>query len=224
MPKSLMFILFCLLLPVIGFSQAGIVEQVHDFGHVGIDFNLYHTFKYVNVTEKPVRILKTQSNCDCSTVKFNDSLLQPGDTGFFKLTFSTRDYYGPTNKSIKVITDNPQVPEINFFYLANVGQWFNGLKPRPISVFFLPGKTLQKIIIPNIIYDEIKILDTDKYDNIFQVKMISSSADKGKNIEIDISPDANLQKGTFHSLLTLSISTGKEKPVILSIPVKIVRY
>ncbi len=217
-------LIIILITPAIALSASGIINQSHDFGNVGIDFTLKHYFKYVNVTDQPVRILKAIATCDCSSVISSDSLLQPGDTGIFTLTFSTRDYYGPTNKSIDITTDNPQQPEFKFFYMADVGQWFNGLKPDPISVFFLPGKKTQRLTIPNLSFDNIEITDYLIFDKIFELKLISKSATTGGQLELEITASENLSKGTHQSVITLTISTGNEDTAILTVPVKIVRY
>ena len=222
--KIIFTLAIVLLLPFLVYSQAGIIEQVHDFGNVGIDFTLFHDFKYVNLSDSPIKILKAQTTCDCSSVKFDDSLMNPGDTAVFSLSFSTRDYYGPTNKSVTVTTDNKDIPEITFHYIANVGQWFSGLKPRPISLFFLPGKKVQKIIIPNVSFDNIELVDVYKYDTTFNFKVVSESAKIGKNIELEVSPDSSLPTGTYHSNLTALISTGQKEKSKLTIPIKIVRY
>ena len=141
-----MLLIFLLLLPSISHSQ-GLTydEQVFDFGHVGIDFKLYHTFMYVNRTDKTVSILDLDVTCDCTTVQLSDSLIQPGDTAKFNMIFETKDYLGPTNKSFRVMTDDPTSPTLEFFYLSIVGQWYNGIKPDPVSLFFLPGKKEQII-------------------------------------------------------------------------------
>jgi len=203
-------------------------DQMYNFGHVGIDFKLFHNYKYINVTQKPVKITKINISCDCSNVVSSDSVVQPGDTVFFKLTFDTKDLFGPTNRSFKVLTDNPQLPEIQYFTRATVGQWFYGLKPNPISIFFLPGKNLQKVTIPNRNFKSIEIKTMDLYDSTFSAKIIKGKASKNKSLEIDIVPNPNLAKGTYQTNLTLTLSKSDPKSdkneAILTIPIKIVRY
>lgn len=200
-------------------------EVVFDFGHVGIDFNLYHTFHYVNRTEMPVTISDVTVSCDCSTVQLIDSLIEPGDTAFFKLTFSTRDYYGPTNRSFVVSTSDPSQPELKYFFLATVGQWFHGLKPDPFSLFFLANKKEMTVSVPNVKFDEIRITDIFPHDATFDVKVIEKSADKGEAVALKVLPSENLGKSTYLSSLTFAIESDElEKPTILTIPVKIVRY
>lgn len=200
-------------------------EQVFDFGHIGVDFKVVHTFQLVNGGRKAIRITGVHAPCDCSAVAALDSIIRPGDTGFFRLTFSTKDYYGPTYKSFKVFTDHPKVPELQYSYQSIVGQWLDRIKPDPISVFFLPAQKARKITIANTAYDEISLTVREQYDTTFEVTLWRDKAVKGEALELEIAPRANLKTGTYRSNVTLVVEKkGLKDPTILTIPVKIVRY
>lgn len=200
-------------------------EQVHDFGHVGIDFNLYHDFGYINHTDKPVKITDIEVSCDCSSVMPSDSLVNPGDTAIFSLMFNTRDYFGPTNKSFTVFTDDPTAPEVHYYYRSVVGQWLEGIRPSIISLFFLPGKESAKISIPNRQFDEIWLTEVNVYDTTVTAETITDSAKKGQMLEFEVRAHPGLVKGTYYSSLTFKVAkAGTDKPTTCSIPVKTVRY
>lgn len=200
-------------------------QQIFNFGNVGIDFKVHHTFYFYNETDKPITITDLDVSCDCSLVNPSDSIVAPGDTVYFDLTFITADYYGPTNKSFKVFTDNPQLPEFQFFFLATVGQWLNGLKPDPISLFFLPGKKNSTITIPNKSFDSIEIESLMYNNEQFTVTEEKEKASKDENLRLVVTPREKLAKGTSQSSLTVVIKkTGQDQNTILTIPVKIVKY
>lgn len=226
--RNIIFVLFYLLaVSVFADDKKEILtydDQVYDFGHIGIDFKLFHTFKYVNRTDKTVTITDLDVSCDCSEVNYPSAAIAPGDTAYFNLIFSTKDYYGPTTKSFTVYTTDPSYPSIKYFYQSIVGQWYDGLKPEPLSIFFLPGKDEIKISLTNRFFDEIKLVKIDQYDQIFSTEIINDEADKNETLDILVKPGENLSKGTLNSVLTLSVDNGKEKPSIFSIPIKIVRY
>ncbi|UCG62735.1 MAG: DUF1573 domain-containing protein [Candidatus Zixiibacteriota bacterium] len=199
--------------------------QVFDFGHVAIDFNLFHSFQYVNDTDHPVKILEAETNCDCSTVSLSDSVLTPGDTAFIRLTFNTRDYYGATSKAITVVTDDPENTQIKYYYTSVVGQWFYNLRPNPQSLFFLPGKKGMVVRVPNTKFDKIELKNLTQYDNTFSVNVIKRKAGRGETVELDVTPADGLGRGNHLSTLTLEIEVSDlEKPTVLSLPVKIARY
>ncbi len=153
-----------------------------------------------------------------------DSLVQPGDTAFFSMTFETGDYYGPINKTFIVKTDHPKLPELKYFYLSIVGQWFNGLKPTPISLFFLPSKKSQIVSIPNLRFDKIELTKHVRNDKTIDVEVIKGSAKKNESLELKVSPNKNLQSGKFKTNITIHIGNDDNEEVILTIPIKIVKY
>ncbi|KAA3637781.1 MAG: DUF1573 domain-containing protein [Calditrichaeota bacterium] len=164
-------------------------------------------------------------SCDCTTVTPSDTTLKPGDTVYFDLTFETKDYFGPVNKSFTVFTDYKKRPEVQFFYLAIVGQWYNGLKPDPISLFFLPGKKKQTVKIPNKVFDEISVDYQILFNDHFTAKAVNDKAGKDEFLEFEISPSPTLPIGTNHSSLTIGITdSDSEEKTILTIPVKLVKY
>lgn len=229
MRKSIIWSVITALLVLAPFVQADETfeygKHVFDFGFVGIDFTVFHRYEYVNTTDHPVKILEADANCDCTTLKLTDSLMQPGDTAFIYLSFNTRDYYGYTSKSFTVVTDDPEIGTFKFYYISTIGQWLNGLMPNPISLFFLPGKKGQKVKVPNTNFDEIELKNFVRYDSTFTVKVLNDSADKGEFLELEVAASDAVGKGNHLSTLTLEIEvSGQDKPSVLSVPIKIVRY
>jgi hypothetical protein len=199
--------------------------QVWDFGHVGIDFKIYHTYWIANNGTEPVKIKDVVVSCDCTQVSKSDSVIAPGDTVYFKMTFETKNYYGAVNRSFDVTTDSEELPELKFHYLATVGQWFYGVKPEPISLFFLPSHKSFTVTVTNTSFDEIKTHIVEQADEFFTTEVKTASAARGSAIEIEVMPSATIQTGTYKSSFTFAIDTGKsDKPALLTIPVKIVRY
>lgn len=200
-------------------------QKVFDFGHVGVDFTVKHKYFFYNESNDTIKILDIDETCDCTLVRHNDSLIYPGDTAYFDLTFYTKDYYGPTNKTFHIITDHPDYKEITFHYLSIVGQWYNGLKPNPVSLFFLPGKGPQKIDIYNSKYDYIEVAELIKYSDNFDVKILKDKVEAKNVIELEITPKSDIPKGTNFSTLTVFVKrAGIDKLSPLTIPIKIVKY
>ena len=200
-------------------------EQVFDFGHVGIDFKLFHTFHIVNNGSEPVPIKRVATSCDCSRIRTTDSQIDPGDTAFFHLDFSTRNYYGPTTQSATVELDDPEYPKVKFYYLSTIGQWYGNLKPKPFSLFFLPGTDAKKITLENRVFDQISWELVDRGHTTFDIDMVKPEAARGDTLTIQITPAEGLASGTYSSSFTLQVTTAEDqKPVILTIPVKIVKY
>ena len=196
-----------------------------DFGSVGIDFQVQHTYFIFNSGNKAYRIDSLNVTCDCTRVTLSDSLISPGDTVYFHLFFETENYYGPTTKTFTVFTNYSGLQEHKFYYQANVGQWLNGIRPDKESVFLLPGNKKKKISIKNRMPFEVSIIDQIVSDSSYSVNIISGTAVKNELIEFEILPKNNLAAGMYKSTFTIELKLGnKEKTERMSFPIKIVRY
>jgi len=200
-------------------------ETKYDFGHIAIDYDVYHNYVFENRTGDTLRITDINVSCDCSTVLPSDTIIPPGDTILFKLRFNTKDAFGPTNRSFTVSTDNPKLQKITYQYFSIIGQWFNGIIPKPFSLFFLPGQKAKKVVILNTKLPKISIKKIEQFDNSFSVKPLSSKTVKGDSLELEVKPRDNLKSGTYRSSFTVYITQDNDdKEMILTIPVKIVMY
>lgn len=200
-------------------------NAVHDFGHIGIDFKIYHSYPIYNGGDKPVKILGIDVNCDCTTVSKSDSIIAPNDSVMVSVSFETKNYYGPTNKMFTVRTDDSLRPEIKFFYLSIVGQWFNGIKPAPLSLFFLSASKEKIVTIPNKFYDKITLKGVMIAHPYVDIEVILSEAAKNEHLKLIVTRGEELGSGTYRTSITLQISvTDDDQDVFLTLPVKIVSY
>lgn len=201
------------------------VDPVHDFGHIGIDFVVYHTYRLANNGTEPVGIAEVQSKCECTTIRAYDTLIAPGDTGRFRVEFLTRDYYGPVERGLAVIVDDSLSSQFDFNHRAIVGQWFFGLKPDPISVFMLPGHGSREVTVANTEHDRIELELVEQADTFYDVRILESEAERGEKVKLEIVPSPDLDHGTYLSSFTIAVAVkGGAEPARLTVPVKIVRY
>lgn len=201
-------------------------QQVFDFGHVGIDYLFQHNYKIPNGGTTPIRLTKLEINCDCTTGEIRDSVIPPGDTGIITVMFNTKDNFGPTNKSVKVYTDNDQTPEFDLYYVSIVGRWYDGLKPAPIGLFFLKREP-QSFDVISAVHDYVEVDSVRNEDTLFTVKVVKGVANKNEKLQFEITPNPNLAKGTYHGDFSAYIRLDHDKtaePTALTTPVKIVFF
>lgn len=199
-------------------------HQRYNFGHLGIDYTVYHDFKLYNTGPRPIHVDSVTIDCDCSRVDLRDSVIAPLDTVDVRVAFNTRDYFGPVTKAMWVYTDDPSVPMVQMFYSAIVGQWYDGLKPQPASLFFLPAHREVSVVISNPALDQVEVNSLEPFDSTFTASARVSAAGKDEQLEITVTPSDNLTKGTYNTCLRVGLASGRDEPMFLSIPVKIVRY
>jgi hypothetical protein len=199
------------------------LETSFNFGHVGIEYDLFHTFHLVNTSQKPIRLDTAAATCDCSIVTLRDSIADPGDTIELYLKFNTKNYFGPTSRSILIVTNEPSTYKIN--YTADVGQWPYFAKPDPIAFFMLPAHQSLTMKIPNTVDLTSRLSGIVQQDTNYVVTVTQKEARKNQSIELTITPKTSLKRGTFQSSLRLSLTTSDSPDTThVAVPVKIVRY
>jgi hypothetical protein len=200
-------------------------ETKYDFGFIGIDYTGYYNFMLYNPGTETIIIKSAGASCDCSRVSVEDTLIGPGDTAYVRLAYNTRNFRGPTMQTFTVATSSEQSPSVTVSYSSNVGQWMEGVKPNPLSLFFLPGQKPKNIIIANQKFSKMTATLLDQADSIYSVNLERAETKKGGQIEIEVAPHDGIATGTYNSSFRLQVAvTDIEQPIILTIPVKIVRY
>jgi hypothetical protein len=225
--KPIVYIFLFVLFPTYISVAAGLrpIDRIYDFGEVAIDFQIFHEFLLVNRSSEPIHLDSIKVNCDCSRVWTADSTVSPGDTARIGLEFDTRDYYGRTSKVIKVYTDDPGISKHELFYLSTVGQWYMGLRPNPVSLFFLPGRDSIELTILNPALNETEVTGVDLFNDVLTARIVRKKASKGEKLVLEISPKKGLAKGTYHTSFRIAIKVpGGDEPIYKTIPAKIVRY
>lgn len=206
-------------------------EPNWDWGAVGIDFDLTHTYLLINGSASRIRIDSVIAPCDCSLARQSDSTLDPGDTAHVILKFSTRDFYGRTTKQVDVYWRDGAQHYMQLTYSATVGQYAGGLKPDPVSVFLLPNQSSRKVYIPiikNDLFAEAEIVgEVVAQSDIVDVKFANPRARIGEKLEIDVTAKPDLKAGTYVSNFRFSVRVvvkGQPQIVLITIPTKVVRY
>lgn len=200
-------------------------EEKYDIGCVGVDFKIYHTIKMVNYGQDTIRIDTMTGHCDCTEVRFRDSVVTPGDTARGLMIFNTTDMYGPIEKDIRVYSSDKKSHYAYLPYTAIVGQWLHQVEPKPVSVFFLPGQKSRSSSFLNHELEYIMLQDIRLDGDVFDVRTVRSRAGKGESLELEVTPKADLPPGTHITNFTAIIGLPEGSPPLrITIPVKVVKY
>lgn len=201
-------------------------EEKLDFGCVAVDFEIFHTYQMVNHGEDAIWVDTVTPHCDCTRVRFNDSLVMPGDTVEFLMIFNTANFYGPVEKDIRVHSSDADSPTLYTYYRANIGQWLFSVQPKPVSIFMLPVKDSKSGTLINHALDRITVTGLVLDDpSLCEVELLKNEAAKGENIEYEVRANPNLTSGEYVTNFTMTIDIHQDMdPLRITIPVKIVRY
>jgi len=66
---------------------------------------LHHKFIFTNVGDEPLEIEKVKSSWGCTVTSRSTGLINPGDSGFVKITFNPNNRKGKFNKSVNIYTN-----------------------------------------------------------------------------------------------------------------------
>ena len=195
------------------------------FGHIGVDYNLYQTIQVHNTGSSDLVITNVSASCDCSRVDVMDTIVAPGQFTTVRLKYNTKNWYGDTEQHITIETNDPTMSMVHIPYHSFVGKYIRGIVPKPKALFLLPARAQGQMVIANTHHDQLDIELIDQADPYYRIVIVKSSADKGEELIVRVIADEALGKGTHESSFRLQIEAeGREEPVILSIPVKIVKY
>ena len=83
----------------------------YDFGELQQDEKRTCKFILTNTGESPLYIRKTKTSCGCTAVKLSQPLLAPKSSMTIQIVFDPSGKSGYQNKTITMITNDPQKPE-----------------------------------------------------------------------------------------------------------------
>ncbi len=86
---------------------------IHDFGVIPRGDVAEHTFLLRNEGDEDLLITQVRSACACAVVEHPD-VIRPGETGEFKIDLDTMLLQGPTQKLVRVYSNDPESPRIDF--------------------------------------------------------------------------------------------------------------
>ncbi len=126
-----LFMIFSL----IGFSAVaqGKIEfekTSHDFGTLQEENGVADvTFSFKNIGTKPIKLTDVKASCGCTTPDWTQNEVAPGETGYVKASYNTRNRPGKFNKtvSVRVKTDEDPDSSPQLFVLRISGD----VTPRP---------------------------------------------------------------------------------------------
>ncbi len=79
----------------------------HDFGTVEQATKNDHVFKFKNIGDEDLEIIKVRPTCGCTAALLSAKVIKPGESGEIKVTFNAGSFRGKINKTVYVETNEP---------------------------------------------------------------------------------------------------------------------
>ena len=123
-------------------KQLSFREEMHDFGSIDEQKGpVTHEFVFTNNSPRPVKILKVQASCGCTTPGWSKDVIPPGQKGFIQASYDPKGRPGFFTKSLTVTTDL----EANPIILQIKGQVSNDEAPTPADYPVANGNLKMKV-------------------------------------------------------------------------------
>ena len=114
--------------PVISFDKTH-----HNFGKMSPNKNVSHKFTITNTGNAPLHIKEVRESCNCSKATVPKWRLNPGESTFIEVRFSSIGMIGNVQKSVELISDDPANPKQQLTFEASV---IHEVMPSASVVFF----------------------------------------------------------------------------------------
>jgi hypothetical protein len=199
-----------------------ISPETKDAGTVAKGQMVEATFIVKNTGGSDLMISDARPSCGCTVASF-DRIIKPGAEGKIQSTVDTKSFSGPISKSVLVISNDPERPQMNLFIKAMVKP-FVDVVPQPFVRFsVIKGDTAAQDVI--LISEEKGFRPTIAETSQPYVKAeILPAGDKDKipgrpgeqyKVHVNVQPDA--PEGLLNA--PIRIATGVTQQPTVEIPV-----
>ncbi len=90
-----------------------IIDTSYNFGKRTEGEKVEYSFRFKNTGNKPLVILEAAPSCGCTVAQKPEKPVLPGEIGFIRVVFDSKNRVGPAHKTIRVASNaNPEFPEL----------------------------------------------------------------------------------------------------------------
>ncbi len=227
-----MMALAALLLPGLALAQSApeaktgspklvVPEKVKDFGTVPQGEHLKATFELKNEGDAPIEVRSVRPTCGCTVADY-DKEIAPGKSGAITATVDTTNFNGPIAKSLLVLTNDPEVPNLSLVVKAEVQPHVEVL-PRPLVRFnaIQGDEAVDKVTLASAMGEDFSITGIDSnvpYVSATSRKLAKDEQVPGKGtpqyeVTLSLAPDAPV--GPLNATVTVHTDDPKAKDVAI---------
>jgi hypothetical protein len=171
-------------------EQISFEENVHDFGVIKeVDGSAEYEFKFINNGAQPITILNVKASCGCTTPGWSKEAIAPGEAGYIKAKYNTKNRPGPFNKSLTVTTDNETEKTKRLYIKGQVTP-----KPKSIEEEFPQVVGALRVKYQSFNLGKVKMTDEptvkkyEVYNASDSIVTFLDQVDKPKYIEVSFDP------------------------------------
>ena len=90
-----------------------IIDSSYDFGKVADGEKVEFSYRFRNTGTKPLVVVQATASCGCTVPQKPEKPVMPGEIGFIKIVFDSKNRVGNTHKTITVESNaKPEFPPL----------------------------------------------------------------------------------------------------------------
>lgn len=197
-------------------------ETTHDFGTMGQQQTVKHTFAFKNEGDAPLVIQNVKATCGCTGTLLSKKELAPGEEGDIEVTFSSGVSGGEKKKSIFVYSNDPKKPSTELHVLAKV---VVPLEVRPRTLYWVAEKNTVSMRTIEIFYQpdlNLKIENLRTTAPAFTASARPKADAALPGYDINIAYDGSLPVGNFIERLIIETNQTNHKKLEVALRGKVV--
>jgi hypothetical protein len=186
-------------------------ELEHDFGKLGPDETVKHTFKFRNEGKETLLIGDIKTTCGCTGTLLSQNEIPPHGEGFVEVTFHSGRSSGARRKAIFVASNDPAQPSTKLEIAANV---IVPVEVRPRALYWVAERNEKSARAIDLIYSpdiKLDIKELDLSSPAFTASYQPMAQADVQGYRINIEYNGTLPIGNFHERLTV-ITDNEQYP------------
>ena len=91
-----------------------IIDSTYNFGKVAEGEIVEYNYRFKNIGTKPLIVTNVSASCGCTVPEKPEQPIKPGETGFIKVKFDSKNRVGSAHKTVTVSSNaEPAFPELS---------------------------------------------------------------------------------------------------------------
>lgn len=167
-------------------------KTTHDFGELKeVDGFAEYEFKFINNSNDSITIIKVKASCGCTTPGWTREVVPPGQAGFVKARYNSKNRPGTFNKSLTVTTNHASEKTKRLFIKGKViPKAKSVLEEYPIAMGGLQVKYQSFNLGKVMLVDEPTVKTYEVYNASDSTITFLENVDKPKYINVSFDPQS----------------------------------
>ncbi len=186
-----------------GMSHIVFEETEHDFGVVGQQQTVKHTFKFKNEGDATLVIENIKTTCGCTGTLLSKKEIPPGEEGDIEVSFSSGFSGGKKKKSIFVYSNDPRETESQLHITAKV---VVPVEVKPRMLYWVAERNKASARTVELLYQpdlELNIKELKLSSPAFSVSVQPKADVEFPGYDIELVYNGDLPVGNFNETLTI---------------------